>query len=303
MTILDKAKDMAFSSLGRTSLRAQKYAPVAMTGLGVVGVVAAAVVACKTTMKISPVVEKFREDHDLIEKVRVEKDLDEYPEAVHRKDVVLVYTQAAWGFTKAYAPAIGLGIVSISLIVGGQGILWKRNAVLGSAYAALQTSYNQYRTRVAEAYGPDRERDLYNGFSQQVVDVTDEETGETSSQTVNALDPSSISPYAKFFDEMNPNWFKNDREQNVMWLTMVQNHFTDRLRTRGHVFLNEVYDRLGMDHTSTGALCGWVNGEGDEYVDFGIYDAWDARKRDFVNGLEPGILLNFNCSGAIYDKI
>lgn len=62
---------------------------------------------------------------------------------------------------------------------------------------------------------------------------------------------------------------------------------------------------LGMDHTSAGAVVGWISGgDGDNYVDFGVFipDA-DDRVRDFVNGREGSVLVDFNVDGIIWDKI
>ena len=61
--------------------------------------------------------------------------------------------------------------------------------------------------------------------------------------------------------------------------------------------------------TKAGAVVGWTykaNGEnthGDNYVDFGIYDLYDAQKRAFVNGYERCIWLDFNVDGNILDEI
>jgi hypothetical protein len=90
----------------------------------------------------------------------------------------------------------------------------------------------------------------------------------------------------------------------MLFLKSVQNHMNDMLHVRGHVLLNDVYDRLGIDRTPEGALVGWLmGGVGDNYVDFNIYDFQSAAKRDFVNGIEPSILLDFNVDGVIYEHI
>ena len=76
---------------------------------------------------------------------------------------------------------------------------------------------------------------------------------------------------------------------------------TTMLQSRGHVFLNDVYDSLGIERSRAGSVVGWVlNGDGDNYVDFGIFE---VDNRDFVNGTERSILLDFNVDGVIFDKI
>ena len=51
------------------------------------------------------------------------------------------------------------------------------------------------------------------------------------------------------------------------------------------------------------AVVGWVLGNGDNCIDFGIWDSANEKARDFVNGREGAILLDFNVDGVIYDLI
>ena len=88
-----------------------------------------------------------------------------------------------------------------------------------------------------------------------------------------------------------------------MFLNGQQNFANDLLQARGHVFLNEVYDMLGIPRSQAGAVVGWVKEFGDGYVDFGIFDGKTSQARSFVNGEERNILLDFNVAGVIYDLI
>ena len=66
------------------------------------------------------------------------------------------------------------------------------------------------------------------------------------------------------------------------------------------MFLNDVYKMLGMDPTTAGQIVGWVVGNRDSFIDFGIYNPDNERARLFVNGGERSILLDFNVDGVIY---
>lgn len=92
-----------------------------------------------------------------------------------------------------------------------------------------------------------------------------------------------------------------------MFLKRQQAHATDRLQDKGHLFLNEVYDMLGMQRTKSGQVVGWIYDKkhpiGDNFVDFGIYDLYKEKNREFVNGYEPSILLDFNVDGNILEMI
>lgn len=111
------------------------------------------------------------------------------------------------------------------------------------------------------------------------------------------------SPYAVFFDEASAAW-TNNPECNKLFLRRTQDLANAKLRARGYLFLNEVYDMLGVPRTRAGQLTGWVYDEknpcGDNYVDFGIFD---LHNRDFVNGFEKSVLLDFNVDGNILDRL
>ena len=89
-----------------------------------------------------------------------------------------------------------------------------------------------------------------------------------------------------------------------MLLKGIQNYCNDVLKTKGHLFLNEAYDKLGIPRTKPGAVVGWIYGEkspiGDNFVDFGIRN---ERNNDFVNGYTSDCILDFNVDGNILDYI
>lgn len=123
---------------------------------------------------------------------------------------------------------------------------------------------------------------------------------------MNVSDFDDCSEYAKFYDCGCTGWTK-DPELNLMFLRKQQDFLNDRLKAEGYLFLNDVYDALGIQKTKIGQIAGWVYDEknpvGDNYIDFGIYDTHREANRRFVNGLERTILLDFNCDGDILDMM
>ena len=116
------------------------------------------------------------------------------------------------------------------------------------------------------------------------------------------------SPYAKVFDCGCDNWQK-DAEHNLWYLRQQQNYANEKLRAQGYLFLNDVYEMLGIPRTKAGQAVGWVydikdpNHKGDNVVDFGIYNINIEANNDFVNGIESSIILDFNVDGTILDAI
>ena len=95
------------------------------------------------------------------------------------------------------------------------------------------------------------------------------------------------------FNESSINW-SPEVAYNMIFLKSQQNYANDILRSRGHVFLNDVYDFLGFKRTSAGAITGWIiSKESESFISFG----------DLIAEPDGSILLHFNVDGIIYDKI
>lgn len=301
-------------AIGRGGLILKKYSPEILTAAGVIGTVGSTVLACKATLKVEDILDEAKKKSNLINAVHdgeIEVDA-EYTDKDYSKDLLVNRTQTAVKLIKLYGPAISLGALSITAILGGQHILRKRNVAVMAAYKLCEESFNNYRSRVKDELGEEKDRQFYYGMTEETVkDKVKSKDGKTKTVTkkVEKAPDHLYSQYARFFDEANINWDKSP-EQNMYFLKMVQNQMNDKLKARGHVFLNEVYDALGFDRSEAGQLVGWVwnkdNTEmeaGDGYIDFGIFDGNDCAKRAFVNGDERSILLDFNIDGMIYDLI
>lgn len=298
-------------ALNRIGLKMKKHSPEILVASGIVGVVTSTVMACKATTKIDSVITESKAHVDMTKKYVEDNGFSEkYTETDYKKDLTIMYTQRGLRLAKLYAPAVILGTVSITAILAGHNILRKRNVALAAAYATVDKGFKEYRGRVIERFGEELDKELkYNIKAKEVDEIkVDEKTGkeEVVKKTVNVADPSTYSDYARFFDDGCTGWTK-DPEFNLMFLKDQQRYANDRLKTKGCLFLNEVYDMLGIPRTKAGAIVGWIFDEkhpnGDNFVDFGIYDIHNDKKRDFVNGYERTILLDFNVDGVIYDKI
>lgn len=294
MKFVPEVMSRAVASKG---LLLQKTSPHLLFGAGVVGVVGSTVLACRATLKMSDVLEEAQGN------LHTAKELDhpDYSEKDRKRDISLIYFQSGVQVFKLYLPAIVVGGVSIAALTQSHRILSSRNAALTAAYTALDKGFSQYRARVVDKYGEEEDRNLRYGTREE--QITDPETGKKQTVTRVATD-CEPSVYARFFDPYSTSWSK-EPEYNLIFLRCQQNYANDLLRARGHVFLNEVYDMLGIARSKAGAVVGWVlskNGETDNYINFGIFDG-DDRARDFVNGREGAILLDFNVDGVIYDKI
>lgn len=303
----------AGSVISKIGIRLQKHSPEILVAVGVVGTVTSAVLACKATTKVSDILEETKEKVDQVHAVVEDETISEetYSNEDMKKDLAIIYVQSGIKLAKLYAPAIGLGVLSIASILTSHNILKKRNIALAAAYTAIDCGFKDYRKRVLEKFGQEIDKELKYGIATKTISeaVVDEETGKekkvkNKTYVIEGID--GYSDYARFFDDGCAGWEK-DPEYNLMFLRAQQQYANDLLVTNGYLFLNEVYDMLGIPRTKAGQVVGWVydpeNNVGDNYVDFGIYDIRRQENRDFVNGYERSILLDFNVDGVILDLI
>ena len=280
-------------ALGRQALVLEKNSPAILFGTGIVGMVGSTVLACRATLKLEEVLDEGKEN------VKKAKTLEheDYSEKDREKDLAIIHIQTSVKIVKLYGPAIVLGGVSVAALTQSHSILNKRNAALTAAYAALEKGFAQYRQRVVEKYGEEEDRNFRYGSRE--VEVME----DGKKKTVLRVGEGEPSIYARFFDPMSTKWSK-EPEYNLLLLKCQQNYANDLLRARGHVFLNEVYDMIGVPRSKAGSVVGWilVGNVKENWIDFGIWDD-DNNVRDFVNGREASILLDFNVDGVIYDKI
>lgn len=299
-------------NLNRVGFQLKKHSPEILIVTGIVGVVTSAVMACKATTKINDILEDTKTQVEKVHTVLEDESIPEetYSEEDSKKDLAIIYAKAGLSFVKLYGPSILLGAVSIASIITSNNILRKRNIALAAAYTVVDTGFKEYRGRVIERFGEELDKELkYNIKAENVKETFIDEDGSEKivDKTVEMTDPHACySNYARFYDDGCKGWTK-DPELNLVFLKQMQQYANDRLRARGHLFLNEVYDMLGIPHSSAGQIVGWIydedNPNGDNYVDFGIYDTYKEKSRDFVNGYERVILLDFNVDGIIYNLI
>lgn len=284
------------------AMKVSKNSPKLLFVAGIAGFGATIVLASKATLRLddevlTPAQKKFSaiKAADAVQTGYSENDV------LH--DKALVYFQSAVAVGKLYAPAIVVGGLSVLALTKSHNILTKRNAALTAAYAALEAGFLEYRKRVVAEYGEEKDKELRYGVSEREI-VEETKNGPKVSK-IKGFGTGGSSIYARLFHEGNQNWVVNP-ELNVFFLRMQQNYLNDRLHARGHVFLNEAYDQLGMERTREGSVVGWRlgNNSGDGVIDFGI---WSDHNRnafvDFATGREGEILIDFNVDGTIWDKI
>ena len=299
-------------TFNKASLQVKKHSPAILVGAGIVGVVASTVMACKATTKLEGILKDSKHQIEHIHKCMEDPELQEtgvyFPED-GKKDLTIVYAKTGLELVKLYGPSVLLGAASITSIVASHKILNERNIALASAYAVVDKGFKEYRSRVIDRFGKKVDFELKNNIKAETVPTNGGDTdGDTVAEyeTVDTVEINEYSTYARFFDEYSKYWRK-DPEYNLTFIKQIEKYLNDKLRVRGFVYLNEAYEDLGLPMTKAGQIVGWIYDptaeDRDNHIDFGITDVHKRGVREFVNGYERSVLLDFNVDGPIIDNM
>ena len=292
-------------SFKKAQLTVRKHSPEILMVAGVIGTVAGAVMACKETLELEDVLDECKQ-----EKMELEEQYavcEEYSEDALKKDQVKLTIKQVAKIVKLYAPSVIMEATSIGVIFASNDIMRKRNASMAAAYATLNSMYKRYRQNVIESYGEEVDKDMRFGVKHEKVTEIDEDGNKVKVDArIVDLDNTAlaISDYSRFFQMGCKGFDASSGRYNLLYLKGIQAMFNNKLIADGYVMLNDVYRELGFDTIPEGWSIGWVYDEanpiGDNYIDFGLYEARNKNQRA-VNDWEPVILMDFNVDGNLYE--
>lgn len=292
-------------SFKKAQLTVRKHSPEILMVAGVIGTVAGAVMACKETLELEDVLDECKQEKmDLEEQYAM---CEEYSEDALKKDQVKLTIKQVAKIVKLYAPSVIMEATSIGVIFASNDIMRKRNASMAAAYATLNSMYKRYRQNVIESYGEEVDKDMRFGVKHEKVTEIDEDGNKVKIDArIVDLDNTAlaISDYSRFFQMGCKGFDASSGRYNLLYLKGIQAMFNNKLIADGYVMLNDVYRELGFDTIPEGWSIGWVYDEanpiGDNYIDFGLYEARNKNQRA-VNDWEPVILMDFNVDGNLYE--
>ena len=301
----------------------KKASPTIMIVGAAVGSVTAAVLACKATVKAQDILTEHNAQVKSIHTAKKQIENGEiqlgegetYTEKDFKNDITTTYIQTGLKLAKVYAPAVTLGAVSLGCMFGSHHIMSKRNASLTAAYIALDKAFEEYKSRVSDRFGSRVQEELEHNIKAVELESksTNEQGVEETIKEYTDVAMQHTSPYTCIFDETVDTW-QPDNMLNRNYLFLMEQSANKRLRTQGHLFLNEVLASLGTHggvsmKTPEGQIVGWIYDPNDpmkqNHVDFGVtnYIKGDDALNSFIDGAERSVMLRFNCDGPIIDKI
>ena len=252
----------------------------------------------------------IKESKDIWAKVKEEvKRLEE--EGADEKDIKATKIAGGVAVAKKVGPSAALAVASTATVFGIHHEMRVENKRLSEAVAQTSLAFNALKKNLKEKLGDEQAEELIYGIrkpnkeEEKAIVEKMEEKGEGPSKeerkTYRISDGEEIapSPYAVFFDETCTG-YTDDADYNKNTLILLQARFNERLKRIGYVYLNEIYEALGVEKTEAGHVMGWryaphdPNHEGDNVIDFNMWDIRSRANRRFINGYEPVVLLDFN---------
>ena len=230
---MSKSKMAQLMRVAKTSIT--KHGPEILTGIGIAGMITTTVLAVKDTPKAIRLIEEAKEEKG--------------------KDLTKAETvKSCW---KAYIPAAAICVASTAWLIGASSVSIRRNAMLATAYKLSETAFSEYKEKVVETIGDEKEKIVREKVSEERI--------KKNPITKNEIIMTDYGD-TQFYETLSGRYFKSDIEQikkvvNYLNKDMLEDMF-------GTISLNEFYDELELDHIDLGNEIGWNVDKGLIEIDF-----------------------------------
>lgn len=229
--------------------RSEKFtidnSPLILTGVAVAGTVATAYLAGRATWRA---------------RGRLE---DESPYSPRKEKLKKVW--------KLYIPPVVVGGLTVAAVVGANRIGTQRAAALAAAYALSERAFTDYKDKVLEKIGPDKEEEVRAELAQEYMSRHPE-----LSREVQVIDKQNV----LCLDSFSGRHFEN----NVEAIRRAETDIRRQILDEHYASLNEFWALIGLSPTQYGEEVGW-NFDSDCSISISTALAADGR---------PCVVLNYN---------
>lgn len=240
-----------------------KNSPVILTGLSVGGLITTVIFAVRATPKAMYLIECKEEE------------LTNGQEGVYHPPITLSGMEIVKLTWKCYIPAACMGAVTIACMIGSVSISQRRNAALATVYGLTETAFREYKDKVVETIGKNKELKVRDDISGDRVKANPASSAEviiTGKGEVLCL------------DSLSGRYFKSDIEA----IRRVVNQVNKELMTNMWMSLNELYFYLGLQSIKVGDQLGWDVDKGLLEVSFSTQLADEGQPCLVINyDVEP----------------
>lgn len=234
---------MDFKKMRTNTINAiSEKSPEILIGFGLAGMLTSTILAVKATPKALDILEEceYAEDRELSK-------VDKF--------------KLTW---KCYAPAALGYCVSAACIIGANSVNAKRNAVLAGAYKLSESALLEYRDKVTEVLGEEKEKEIRDAVAK---DRVDKDTSRTNEVIITGKGDTLC------YDMISGRYFKSDIDK----INKAVNEINYRLTHENIISLNEFYMELDMKPTEMGYEQGWNIDDGLIEVSFSSIISEDGQ--------------------------
>lgn len=213
-----------------------KHSPEILIGIGIAGMISTTVLAVKATPRALKLIEEAKraEEKEKLEPVEVVK--------------------TAW---KPYVPSLITGCLSIGCIIGGTYVNGKRNVALATAYKLAETTLADYREKVIETIGENKEKQIREKVDKKRI----EQKPASKADIVVTGNGETLC-----FDINTGQYFKS----NVDRIRGTVNELNRRMLSEMYISWNDFLYEIGEKMIPNGDDLGWnINTEGFIDLEFG----------------------------------
>ena len=303
----------------KVGYRTKQASPYILFGVGLVtfgGTIAAAI---KATMKLEPILDAHRIERASI-KESISKaeglaedatELANLPK-VEKKEVRKLYFHTIGKIGRLYAPTAALGALSVGSFTASAGILRGRYLMACGALERVTEAFEDYRHRVVEDAGEEKDLEYYYGLepSKEVVGEETDENGKTKKVKKNVLkgDPTGLFAYRfkKFDGRDNSGSTQWDESPvyNYTYIMGIVSQCQNQLDAGMTVYLDRVLDQLGFSSDDKSEhMAGWLPGD---HITCGLEDDDDGTiifdSLRYKYGNNPDVTLRFNPRINVFAK-
>lgn len=263
-------KQEVMKVISKAGVTLKKHSPEILAGAGIIGSVAAIILACKATTKAPKVIEDTKKE---LEEIHEKEITEDYTEKDRGKEVAKVYLHTSMEFVKLYGLAFALEVASMGSFLKAIGVLKKDNVQMAGTIATLTEGARRYRQNVIERFGEDVDYELEHGIRKQEIQTeeTDPETGKTKKvkKQIEVADPNRTGAWTKYFTRTNPYWDENsdNGRMNDDYLEMFFKMRLSELNTRliakrnslkdPFVTVNDAFEAYGFERESGAYTPSW----------------------------------------------
>lgn len=258
-----KGSGMTLTEIAR---RAERFAidnsPAIMTAIGVTGTLTTVYLTGSASFKAAEILQRAENEHLEIQKLELVKP-ENFEPLPGRDKFELVW--------RLYVPAAGMGILTVTSIVLANRIGNRRAAALATAYSISERAFTEYREKVSEKIGVNKEQVIRDSISQDRID-----RNPVSTKEVIITGGGDVLCY----DVYTGRYFKNNLER----LKQAQNNINYKVLNSFYASLSDFYEEIGLPPTGSSEEVGWNS---DKLLDL------DFSAVLAENG-EPCITVTFN---------